>query len=528
MTNANKKIVFWGTGRYAQKALLSNSEVEPYFFIDKKGNGEFLGKMVYAPEDITEWKDLFVVVCVRVYEDIFNYLTNLGLQEDEDYVHCSKFFDFQSPTIYESYLQMKTYCRNVDISKPRILMCASILMESKNRSSRYQFFQNYMKANTQYEYIFFSEVSFMSTKDVKKMLGTMFFRAPDILVDYDIKEPIKYYFLSELNEEEKNTVKEIARRKETKDFDKLFRIYCEIYGYLKTILKLLQVQGVVLWGGWSGVNYLLEAAATSLGIKAGYMEYGWIPGTIQFDPSGIAGQSEYAKDSLRFNQIPICNDIDVKRIKQEIIQNKLDTSRFNENRTEQIKLDSRNMDVKTVLLIGMGDTEMRLNRASEYWKTYVSGIYQSISEVLVDLIPICEMNGWNLVFKPHPESPIEWNEELDKRVLRVETLSVDRLIEASDVVVSIASAVDYKALIYGKPVVQVGVTGLNGKGCTYEVKERSELEAQLRCAIENGMTLEQEENFDNMINRLLQTYLWDNMEERNFRYGLPSNREFFI
>ncbi len=96
----------------------------------------------------------------------------------------------------------------------------------------------------------------------------------------------------------------------------------------------------------------------------------------------------------------------------------------------------------------------------------------------------------------------------------------------ADVVVSICSAVDYKTLIYGKPLVQLGINGLLGKGCSYIVGEAAELEDQLALALKEGMTGRQKENFDRLLQILLQRYLWDDRSERTLRYGLTVERDF--
>ena len=85
---------------------------------------------------------------------------------------------------------------------------------------------------------------------------------------------------------------------------------------------------------------------------------------------------------------------------------------------------------------------------------------------------------------------------------------------------------DYKALIYGKPLVQLGITGLLGKDCTYSVTEKNGLEEQLVLALKNGMTGRQTENFDRLLQILLQRYLWDDMSERSLRYGLTIEHDF--
>ena len=105
-------------------------------------------------------------------------------------------------------------------------------------------------------------------------------------------------------------------------------------------------------------------------------------------------------------------------------------------------------------------------------------------------------------------------------------MEIDKLIKLADVVVSIASSVDYKTLIYGKPLVQLGIHTLLGKGCTYVVLEKGMLEKQICLALENGMTEEQIEKFDRLLQILLQKYLWDDLSDRSLRYGRSTDEDF--
>lgn len=178
----------------------------------------------------------------------------------------------------------------------------------------------------------------------------------------------------------------------------------------------------------------------------------------------------------------------------------------------------------------MGDSSMGINPESDYWKQYVSSFFSSTQEAVSFVAEICRRNEWNFVFKPHP-SPANKDglaqDKLGDTIIQVKYTEIDRLIELSDVVISIASAVNYKVLIYGKPLVQLGHTTLSQKGCCYEIQSIDEIEAQLRNALENGMTEVQNENFEFHMEQLLENYLWDDLSNRALRYGLSLETDFF-
>ena len=73
----------------------------------------------------------------------------------------------------------------------------------------------------------------------------------------------------------------------------------------------------------------------------------------------------------------------------------------------------------------------------------------------------------------------------------------------------------------------MGHTTLSQKGCCYEIQSIDEIEAQLRNALENGMTEVQNENFEFHMEQLLENYLWDDLSDRALRYGLSLETDFF-
>ena len=70
-------------------------------------------------------------------------------------------------------------------------------------------------------------------------------------------------------------------------------------------------------------------------------------------------------------------------------------------------------------------------------------------------------------------------------------------------VVSIASTVDYKTLIYGKPLISLGQTTLKHKKCVFDINSLQEIEPQMLKAMTEGMTNEQNLNFELHMAQLL-------------------------
>lgn len=120
-------------------------------------------------------------------------------------------------------------------------------------------------------------------------------------------------------------------------------------------------------------------------------------------------------------------------------------------------------------------------------------------------------------------------EGLPDNTIYVEFGDINDLVDISDVVVTILSQTNYVALIRHKPVVMLGFSQAKGKGFTYEAFEKVKIEKEVQNALKKGFTKEQEQAFLIHIAQVLKYYLYDDLVERDLRYGkqIPSNIEGF-
>ena len=257
------------------------------------------------------------------------------------------------------------------------------------------------------------------------------------------------------------------------------------------------------------------------------MEHGWIPGTIQFD-------KYWADEFYKYSSEP---EIDletnnrgqrIRQITEYIIQSKIDTGKYRETEADNRSLQRIDKSKKTVFFAGMDDYGMGINSKSIYWKKNVMSVFSSTDEAAIFIAEICKKNNWNFVFKPHPNSTSKCNiDKIYNSIIRVNYTKIDELIQIADVVISVASKVEYITLLHKKPLIKLGFITLYKKGCCYEIKDRSQIESQLKKAIEQGMTVEQNRIFESHIAQLLSYHLWDDLTERKLRYGLPLDIDFF-
>lgn len=517
MIRDQKKLVYWGTGRICQYCLEQHQDYSPLFFIDSRPRGGmFWGKPVKSVDEIIDWSEYYIVIVISSAVETFKiqkYLERKGMHNGKDFCTYREIFSCTQPTVEESVEYIKNYTKE----HPDIMNSVMLITQLVDFRSFRTFLQQYLKNRK--NHVIFTNLKVLSSEKATKKYNCTVFYFPKIGSANNRKE-------KELTSEEYNWLMELENRKFSDDREKDFNDSIELYSYYKAVIKYLKPSKIIVWGNWNRESYILGYLADFYNIPHSYLEYGWVPGTYQRDPRGISGQSEYAVTPRMFDKIQIDNIYDIEQIKQYVITRKLDTRTFTETEKDYAALSRIDKTKKTVFLVGMDDCGMKMNPEDVYWKTYISNVVSSSEEALRLLAGLCKKNNWNLVYKPHPGNPIPLLDKSFEDVIFIQDMQIDKLIEKADVVVSITSAVDYKALMYGRPLVQLGITTLLGKDCTYFVSEKGLLEEQLIMALSNGMTHKQVENFDRLLQILLQRYLWDDMSERTMRYGLSIEHDF--
>ena len=536
-----KKLVFWGAGTIANICLKQFPKVRPQFFIDSSWNNEnkFCDITVIRPDEVDGWDELFVVTMVSsaaALEEIENILKKRGLKKEKDYIGFGDFFGYHKKNIAESITYIKNFIRDRKDYKNCTLIVAPVFA-SRTADIMLNFFRMYGQKKVFGKCVLFSSLNIMDEDYAEEQIGFPVLDMPQICKwsgrkDQNILDlEGESNHVIELSDDECKYIKDLEQRKISENNELSFRVSAEMYWYLKQILTILQPREVIIWSGWSRLSFILAEISGRNSIPYGFMEFGWIPGTFQFDRRGVGGQCEYAVYPEKILNIPITNkDMDVKAIREYIRKTQLDNRKFRINDLDESNFSHVDRCRKTVFFVGMADSIMEMNPQSGYWSEYISSHFHSTLDAVLYVAEICERNQWNFVFKPHPSTVKDTGinpDCLPENIIFIKDMQIDRLIEAADVVISIASAVDYKALIYGRPLVSLGHTTLHKKGCCYEPKDKKDIESQLIMAVNNGMTEEQNENFEQLMIRLLENYLWDDLSERDLRYGLSLETDFF-
>lgn len=535
--NNKDELVYWGAGTIGKMCLEQYPNIRPHFFIDSNRGSDTINDIpIKRPDDIEYWDKIFIVITMTAPDDIEAILKSKNLKKNENYALYRDFFPISKITLMESLSVVSNFVENNQFYKRAILIMAPVFI-SRESNNMICFFKQYGIERFPQRCVLFSHLGVVNEEEARKLAGYPVFNLPEIckwegvLKANDTIDRNSLIHEEFLSRDEKDWILQLEERKVSQDQEFSYKVTIEIYWYFKKLLSILKPSKVLVWGGWSRESYILADVAERAGVPYGFMEHGWIPGTIQFDKGGISGQSEYAVNPSKILERSIKSaDREIKRIRNYIIVNKTDTGKFRRIEEDEINLQRIDKRKKTVFFVGMGDYSMGINPHSDYWKQYVSSIFPSTKEAVFFVAKICEKNDWNFIYKPHPNPSNQDEldpETLHHNIIQVKYVEIDRLIRLADVVVSIASAVDYKVLIYGKPLVQLGHTTLYKKGCSYEVSDKDMVEVQINVAMDKGMTMEQNEKFELHMARLLEHYLWDDLSDRELRYGLSLKKDFF-
>lgn len=303
--------------------------------------------------------------------------------------------------------------------------------------------------------------------------------------------------------------------------------------YLRELIGKVKPSLVVLWNEFYAFHSVFKHICLSQKIPVRYMEFGCIPGTVVLEADGQQGESYPARYPRKFNRLTIANE-EIEQAKQVV--DYIKKEQLNRNiqpswgKTKELFFKQK-AGRPIVTYMGQNDYESGMYPYTRTAKRYHSPIFESTLKGLEYLKNLAIKNDWNLVYKPHPIVDVMGSEKTTLRQLDcpvVSDVNIHELIDCSDVVITILSQVAYVSLFRQKPVVLLGYMQLHSSGAVYEAYRRDCVEKSIKRAICNGYTEEQQKNFYEHIARELKYYLYDDMAERELRYGQIIEEKFFL
>lgn len=273
---------------------------------------------------------------------------------------------------------------------------------------------------------------------------------------------------------------------------------------------------VLIWGHHGTTFHLLEQFCRRVEVKMVYANWGDLPNTYCFDTKGVYGDSSVVKLRSEFSMLPI---LESERKKTE----KLVASWLAFKVTDRVysiegvfpgngPSDSR----KTIYVNGIDEIDSGIIPRNTAISLRYSPKYETNAEVLEHVAKIAEKEGWQVLYKDHPNVALRGgsrsigNRAFGENVTILGNIDIHEVLKRSNIVVSLPSKTTILALAYNKPVVQLGRYIIQHDDLKFGLYDGSDLEESLKTAMKSslvgGVDLD---SFYDFLTRLRIHYLFD-------------------
>jgi len=293
---------------------------------------------------------------------------------------------------------------------------------------------------------------------------------------------------------------------------------------LKWKIKLLQkylifyyiqneIDMIIIWNGLQYHAYTAAKTAEKMDIKSVFMENGYFPNTLVMDPAGVNYYNSLVVKERQFYQ-----NIEVDNNKLSELKNR---GIKKVKLRKQIRNDGKGFDLpdKYIFLPFQvhDDTQIIIH------SHFINNMRKFLIEVL-SVIKKIDKNYW-LIAKEHPKDIGRVNYDYLRNKFKKDNVKIlkkgdtGKLIQNSEVVITVNSTVGIEALLYHKAVVTLGEAFYNVKGLVYHVNTVDELYFKVKEALTKDVN---KEFIDKFIYFLRYNYLVE-ADKKNRSAG--SNKE---
>jgi len=279
--------------------------------------------------------------------------------------------------------------------------------------------------------------------------------------------------------------------------------------YINELLDIINPEIVVMWNQFHAFHHIFDSICKERKIKTLYFEFGVLPGTYAFDKIGQMGESYPSLFYKKFLELPVSDEElkDAENMLEYLYKSEINRKIQPQSFDLSDKIDSSK---PTILLIGQNDYESGLFPYTEHTKKFHSPIFKSSDASAIYISKLAKKNGWNLIYKQHPLiNSFELAKDFGPNIIFVKDADINKLIDDSDLVITILSQTGYVSTIRKKPTLMLGYTQLRGKGCTYEAFKKEDIEEVIKIALVNGYTEEQKDSFIKHIAQITKYYLFN-------------------
>lgn len=526
------RYAIWGSRQRAHRVAACLRKVD--FFIDHDVAREDLEREVPVvhPDKIYDWDDLFVYVPENIYADVAPVLIAKGLKENIDFINCPlKSVKISFKWLMECLAQYEKHLQASDESSKRDVVIFSSLLVQENPYMNFvaqmikhglaiglfpeMYVVNGQSLNEEYMAHFHL---FEMTPAIDSNVVAIDVHLNQEQVDCVVGDPALYDAMLQHRAWCSSEVSGDVHADSS---------CCMVYAmkrFAEAFIRLVRPERVVLHGSSIPSHKVLARVCAMHGVPVCYTHEGVIPGTYVIEAEGEMGHSLPAMYPKCFMALPVSEDemSQAQRVWEYLYESKLNRKIQPQTDCQEYIQSQLWQGRPTIFFAGQNDIGSHMVPYTKTTKKYHSPIFHSSLEAAIYLAHICEKNGWNFVYKPHPDyMQPEQAAKLPRNAIFLARGDINVLIDLADVTVTILSTTNYNALIRRKPVVMLGYNQTKGKGCTYEAFEKDKIEDAIKAALENGFTQEQQDAFLLHMAQCLKYYLYDDLQDRPIRYGRP-------
>lgn len=291
--------------------------------------------------------------------------------------------------------------------------------------------------------------------------------------------------------------------------------------YYTALIDKIDPKLVMLWNNWGYNSVVPGEIAKRRGISVVSAERGFLEGTMMFSTDGY-GRDLINTNPAKFSSLMVSTE-ELTRAQETIdfLQSTGGFNRYNQAIHDGLESLRHKLDngKKNIFIAGCFDCENpAFPKNEEYSPTFATS-----REAMLHIAKLAKRNDWNVIYKAHPlmnaMDKSHTKNKIPSNVIHVKDIDINGVIDLADVVICMISGVAYTTLTRGKPLVELAYTPLKGKGCCYEPKNISDIEASIKDAIKNGYTNEQKKSFVKHIAQVCKYYFFDDLNIRPIRYG---------
>lgn len=324
---------------------------------------------------------------------------------------------------------------------------------------------------------------------------------------------------------EKDYLCDLVRRRMLRGYSESVSIALayEAERYFTALIEKVNPKLVMVWNNWGNNSVVPCEIAKRKGISVISVERGFLEGTMMFSKNGY-GLDLINLNPEKFCALPVGNKetAEAKEIVKFLKESRYNRYTQSVNDLEQITQKVNNKK-RNILLVGSFDCENPAFPQNNEVKKVYSPFFETSTQAIKYVTKLAKKNDWNLIYKPHPlmDKIDQSNNKTikDSNVFCARGIDINELIDLVDVVICMISGVSYISLIRGKPLVVLAHTPLKNKGCCYEPETKDDIEIQIKEAIRNGYTNEQEAAFIKHVAQVNKYYYFDDLGARPIRYG---------